>query len=472
MNIKYLGSGPKEEIERRLQLVASAGSLTRSEGVVSDVLQTHSDYKENLKLIKRIMGRGHRSIAEHDYLVFAFENVTAIVEQSLINYRLTSFTIKSRREVDFQNVGFYIPEFRDKNNKVLPNNKELQREYMNHANFLFNEYGFLHNLGIKKEDCRYINPYSYYSNFIMGCDANEIIRIASDLAYGKLSKITELKQVGEYILHILEEYAPYCIESIDREKGKDYYNDQFTFLDNLVKQEYKLLDDAHLTDYTKDADTKVLVSILKERYQLSDKEAYLTLKKLISMDSNENKIKEAMIKALNSSKNQRELEQVSFSYEMPISLAVLTHITRHRMHSLLVPDFAPLWNFDYYITPPSIKALDEERYHSIYQKNKEIMENFKKQGVRDEDLIYFYLSGQACNINTTMNARNLKWISRMRTCNNAQWEIRNLVNKMIQDTKKVAPIISSYFGPYCEIEGFCPEGKGSCGKIAVIQKKR
>ena len=51
---------------------------------------------------------------------------------------------------------------------------------------------------------------------------------------------------------------------------------------------------------------------------------------------NEN-IKDRMIKSLIASKSQRELEQVIYSFEAPISLAVLTHITRHRMHSLLIP---------------------------------------------------------------------------------------------------------------------------------------
>ena len=36
---------------------------------------------------------------------------------------------------------------------------------------------------------------------------------------------------------------------------------------------------------------------------------------------------------------QRELEQVSFSFEVPMTLAGLTHFTRHRMHSLMIPDF-------------------------------------------------------------------------------------------------------------------------------------
>ena len=102
-----------------------------------------------------------------------------------------------------------------------------------------------------------------------------------------------------------------------------------------------------------------------------------------------------------------------------------------------------------------------------------MMEYFKSQGVRDEELIYFYLSGQMCNINTTMNARNLKWMTRMRFCDKAQWEVRELVNEMAHKVDEIAPLIGSHLGPYCKTEGFCPEGADNCkNRNNVKQKKR
>ena len=38
---------------------------------ISEVLENCNDYEKNLKLIKRIISMGHKSIIEHDYLVFA-----------------------------------------------------------------------------------------------------------------------------------------------------------------------------------------------------------------------------------------------------------------------------------------------------------------------------------------------------------------------------------------------------------------
>ena len=57
-----LGGNTKEEIERRLRIVASAGALSRSEGTVTDVYESKKDYQKNLKLAQAVVGYGHRSI--------------------------------------------------------------------------------------------------------------------------------------------------------------------------------------------------------------------------------------------------------------------------------------------------------------------------------------------------------------------------------------------------------------------------
>ncbi|MDD3392956.1 MAG: FAD-dependent thymidylate synthase, partial [Bacilli bacterium] len=106
MKVKLIGNTTKKSLENRIKIIASAGKLSRFKGNVFEVLEASNDYEKNMNMIKRITDMGHKSIIEHDYLVFALSDVTPIVEQIIIGYRLTSFTIKSRREVDFSKVGF------------------------------------------------------------------------------------------------------------------------------------------------------------------------------------------------------------------------------------------------------------------------------------------------------------------------------------------------------------------------------
>ncbi len=469
MKVVMLGNDTKEEIEKRLQIVASAGNLSRADGTVTQVFESNNYYDKNLKLARAVVGYGHKSIAEHDYIVFALEDVTPIVEQTIIGYRLTSFTIKSRRNVDFRNVGFYVPDFHDSEGKKLKNNRALQNQYKKYMQSLFDKYGELVDEEIPVEDCRYILPYSYYSNIIMGCDANELMRMTSDMLHGKISHIPEIRELGEKFEAMIKENAPYLTRALDAEADKDYYEDKYAFVDEMVKETDidtgRLLSKVKMTDYTKNADWKVLCSLIAARYQVSVEDASEIMHQLSYKDTD---IKRKLMQALIHSKNQRELEQVLFSFEIPISLAVLTHITRHRMHSLLVPDFVPLWDMGNYVTPDTVAKNHKAEYDEIFSNNELMVEDFKKQGVRDEDLVYFYLSGNACNIYTTMNGRTLEWISRMRCCNKAQWEIRNVANAMVEQASKVAPLIGEGLGPYCKVMGYCPEGKDSCKVRGVV----
>jgi thymidylate synthase (FAD) len=181
--------------------------------------------------------------------------------------------------------------------------------------------------------------------------------------------------------------------------------------------------------------------------------------------------KEKFISEIFSRDEARELEQISFTFQIPISLAVLTHLTRHRMHSLMVPSFVPMWDFNNYITPDTVKEAGlEERYKKAIVANMKLFEEFKNAGVVDEDLIYFYLAAQMCNVVTTINARSLMWISRVRCCNRAQWEIRRIINTMTSEVKKVAPIIGKGFGPTCVINRTCTERK-SCGLLQKLLEK-
>jgi thymidylate synthase (FAD) len=51
---------------------------------------------------------------------------------------------------------------------------------------------------------------------------------------------------------------------------------------------------------------------------------------------------------------------------------------------------------------------------------------------------------------------------RLRCCNRAQWEIRELAIEMLRLVKKEAPVIFKDAGPSCLI-GPCPEGEMTCG---------
>ena len=426
MKIELIGGCTKEELESRIQYVAGAGKLSRFPGNVTEVLESCNDYESNLKLIKRIIKMGHKSIIEHDYLVFALNDVTPIVEQTLIGYRLTSFTVKSRREVDFRTAGFYTPEFRNKSGEIHEKNEELKEEYNKHMKMLFNTYGDIVDKGVNVEDARFLLPYSYHSNFIMGVNGRELERMIIALRNRKLSNIPDLKEVGDALYELVKEHVPYLIPNLKKQEN-DLKTD-FEYLESMEERpEIKLLDKTKMISYTPNSDDVVLESSIMYHYQCSKENAKEILNNMVKKDE---KAKEKMMYDILHKEERRELEQVSFTFQIPISLAVLTHLTRHRMHSLLVPEFLPMWNMENYITPVAVKEKANDIYQEAVRKNIEMVEKFKALDVNEGDLVYFYLSNQMVNVITTMNARNIQWVTRLRCCNKAQWQIRNIAKEM------------------------------------------
>lgn len=467
MKIELLGGCTKEELESRIKRVASAGKLSRFKGNVFDVLNSCDDYENNLKLIKRIIKMGHKSIIEHDYLVFAIVDVSPIVEQTIIGNRLTSFTIKSRREVDFRNVGYYIPEFRNKNLELHERNSQLQEKYKKHMKYLFNEYANLVDNGINIEDARFILPYSYHSNIIMGLDARELEKLVVSLLYGELSKVSELKELGTLLYEIIEEHVPYLIDSIKEDETTS--DNPFEYLEKLVERpEIKICDKAKLISYTENPDNLVLESAIMYHYQCTAECAKDILNKMQEKDSN---ALENMMDIILNKRENRELEHINFRFQIPISLSILTHLTRHRMHSLLVPEFVKMWDLNNYIIPNTIKINYEDKYNEIFKENIRVYNEFLNEGIAEEDLIYFYLGGNMCNVITNMSGRTLQWISKLRCCNKAQWQIRNIANDMVKEVKKVAPLLGKGLGPTCITHNICNEGKESCGLIDKILNK-
>ena len=463
MKVELIGGCTKEELETRIQKVAAAGKLSRFPGNVFEVIESCDDYESNLKLIKRIIKMGHKSIIEHDYLVFAIKDVTPIVEQTIIGNRLTSFTIKSRREVDFRTAGFYIPEFRDKNLEIHKDNEMLKEKFEKHCRMLFNTYGDIVDQGINVEDARFILPYCFHSNIIMGLNARELEKLVISLKFGYLSRVSELKELGNCLYDVIKEHIPYLVPNIKAQEVND--KSQFEYLESMEERpEIKILDKANMISYTPNADDVVLESSIMYHYQCSKNQAKEILNNMTKKDKD---AKEKLMQNILHKEERRELEQVSFSFQIPISLSILTHLTRHRMHALLVPEFFPMWNMENYVVPLTIKPKEElsALFHKKVKENIKVFEEFKAAGVAEEDLIYFYIGAQMLNVVTTMNARNIQWVCKLRCCNKAQWQIRFIAQEMAKQVKEVAPLIGLGLGPTCVTDRYCGEGKECCGLI-------
>ncbi len=180
------------------------------------------------------------------------------------------------------------------------------------------------------------------------------------------------------------------------------------------------------------------------------------------------------------------IEHASYTFAVEgVSRSLLAQITRHRLASFSVQSQRyvgetaaknPDGVFDYVI-PPRIAALGDEARREFARQMRTIQEWYDHWaralgGERDafEDARFVLPNAAETKFVFTMNARQLLHFFTLRCCERAQWEIRELADRMLDLVKPTAPTIFAKAGPAC-LRGPCPEGKLNCGRLKEVRKK-
>ena len=162
--------------------------------------------------------------------------------------------------------------------------------------------------------------------------------------------------------------------------------------------------------------------------------------------------------------HESPFEHVSFTFQIEgISRACSHQLVRHRIasYSHRSQRYINEGCFDY-ITPKSISGDAELKYIEALDKIAETYDELIELGVPKEDARFILPNACETKIIVTMDARSLFNFFRLRCCNRAQWEIREVANEMLRQCKEVAPTIFEKCGPACISEGRCSEGAMSC----------
>lgn len=168
------------------------------------------------------------------------------------------------------------------------------------------------------------------------------------------------------------------------------------------------------------------------------------------------------------------IEHANFTFAIEgISRACSHQLVRHRIASYSQQSQRYV-KFDSvnYVTPGTIAEKKEalEEYGRAIGGSIKAYDKLLKLGIPAEDARYLLPNSAHTNLVMSMNARELVHFFRLRCCERAQWEIKELAVEMLREVKKAAPILFENAGPTC-INGPCPEGKAACGKIGEIREK-
>jgi len=216
------------------------------------------------------------------------------------------------------------------------------------------------------------------------------------------------------------------------------------------------------------------------------------------MDRLDEESAEQFIDMLGTIGHESPIEHASFTFAIEgVSRSLLAQITRHRIASYSVRSQRYVSEKAFgYVIPPEIAAdpealaiyedamrADQETYDKLVASlTRRHTQTFLAEGMDEkkaksaarkkaqEDARFVLPNACETQLVVTMNARSLLNFFRHRCCNRAQWEIRELAEQMLLLVRDAAPHLFAHAGPPC-LNGPCPEGSMSCGKMKEMREK-
>ena len=420
------------------RIVASAARISTQQGSALEIFEKSGNEEKDLKLIGKVLASGHKTVMEHQTFSVAFDDVSVLVEQFLIEFRLGSYTVKSRRYVDFSQAGFVVPD-------GLP--EELRDGYCRCMQARFEAYERLLALDIPREDARFVLPYCFRSNFYMTVNARELVQMIVQLAYGRGSRFEELRALGLSLAEQLDELYPGVLEA----ERKSLPACALQPLPRTFGSGMACRGGAELISAPANGEAALEAALAFSGRFPAEDGCWLTERNLLAL------VRDA---------RPRELEALSFTFRLKnVSQAGITHFTRHRMLTLLVPNAAMALERGDYVLPESVASQSEARavYEEAFAAQTRAVRELVERGLPEEYTPYFTLAGHVTDLLMTINARELNHFFQLRTCRRAQWEIRGIARQMLSLLNDYSEDLFWAFGPSCAVLGRCPEGRLSCG---------
>ena len=399
-----------------------------------------------------IFDMGHSSIAEHAVFNIDIVDVSRLVIEKLEKSRLVSFTEKSQRYIKIGKDVFYPDEFKD--------DIDFSRRYEKLVLDLFDTYNILHDkilpyfleeysgistdskeykniINFAKEDARYILPLATLTQLGMTINARSLEKIIRKLS---ADKIKESQQLAKKLFEVVHGYAPSLVKYT---MPTDYEIKTYPLIKQLIgkinKQEKT--NEVELISINKEIEINILAAFVVKSSCLNFKSA----KQMVKKWNKEHKKKVFLqsTKYLNSYDSiLREYEISDFEFNIIISATAFAQLKRHRMATLIDGEYSPLLGVK---IPESIIATGQKDFFMEKINLIERLYNEAKQKW-GEAADYILSNAHRKNVILKCNFRELVHISRLRSDKHAQWDIRNISDKIIALVKPHLPLLGNLLG--------------------------
>ena len=148
---------------------------------------------------------GHESIIEHASATFEISGISRACSHQLVRHRLASYSQESQRYVDMSSPQFVIPPDITANLRAM----EIWKGIVDELRAAYRE---LRELGIRKEDARFLLPNATATRIVMTANLREwrhVIKLRTDPAAQ-----WEIRELANRILDILCQVAPSVFQDL------------------------------------------------------------------------------------------------------------------------------------------------------------------------------------------------------------------------------------------------------------------
>jgi len=157
------------------------------------------------KFLQARIREGHESIIEHASATFEISGISRACSHQLVRHRLASYSQESQRYVDMSDPQFVIPPDIAANPRAM----EIWEGVVDELKAAYRE---LRELGIRKEDARFLLPNATATRIVMSANFREwrhIIRLRTNPAAQ-----WEIRELANRVLDILYQVAPSVFQDL------------------------------------------------------------------------------------------------------------------------------------------------------------------------------------------------------------------------------------------------------------------
>lgn len=449
---------------------AAYARISRSPKSVDELRQDARDEVDKARKSNRniVFEMGHSSVAEHAVFNIDVIGVSRLLTEEIEKFRLCSYTEKSQRYVLFDK-DFVVPdEIAEAGLKDLfVATVGMQNDFYHQLYDQLRPYVFEHNKalaenpanksmleGWAKEDARYAIALATETQLGMTINARNLELMLRRLAAVGLA---EARLYSQQLYTATKDIAPSLIRYTE---ATDY---DLVTRRNLQKQTEKVLREkdagkgknefaeSRLTLVTPEADIQTAAALLFSssgsgyddcRNQAAGMSAR-DLKALIKTAFENIQSYDAVL---------RELENVDLQFELIMSASCFAQLKRHRMATIIAQDYDPHLGVT---IPPSVRAIGKQKeFLGVICRTEKAYDQIRKK--LPLAAAYVLTNAHRRRVLMKLSARELYHLTRLRVDTHAQWDIRDLSEKMLKQARKAMPLTLMMA---CGKDGFATQQK-------------